>query len=160
MEGEHRMKADERISPTIFVIFGGAGDLSWRKLFPALFDLSFDRGLPGHLAVIIADRTFPADSKLKDHLHDGVNKFSRNGKADDEDWQHFTDKIFFIEGDFVKKEIYSALKKRCGSGDALLSKEGHSWGEFPHEHFEKEKLNDKNNGTTGKRSSDTRRHRS
>ncbi|HEX2976417.1 MAG TPA: glucose-6-phosphate dehydrogenase, partial [Bacteroidales bacterium] len=102
-----------RISPTIFVIFGGAGDLSWRKLFPALFDLSFDRGLPGHLAVIIADRTLPADSKLKDHLHDGVNKFSRNGKADDEEWQHFTDKIFFLEGDFTKKEIYSALKKRC-----------------------------------------------
>jgi glucose-6-phosphate 1-dehydrogenase len=34
------MKPNDQLEPTVFVIFGGAGDLTWRKLVPALFDLS------------------------------------------------------------------------------------------------------------------------
>ena len=37
------------ISPTIFVIFGGAGDLTWRKLLPSLFDLHRDGRMPKSL---------------------------------------------------------------------------------------------------------------
>lgn len=107
------MKTNEHIAATIFVIFGGAGDLSWRKLFPALFDLSIGRGIPAHLAIIAVDRTFSDNSELKNHLHEGVNKFSRHGKADDEEWSHFAENIFFLEGDFTKKETYTALKKQC-----------------------------------------------
>ena len=33
------MKTDDQLEPTVFAIFGGAGDLTWRKLVPALFDL-------------------------------------------------------------------------------------------------------------------------
>ena len=33
------MKDDELLGPVIFVIFGGGGDLTWRKVVPALFDL-------------------------------------------------------------------------------------------------------------------------
>ena len=39
-------KANDQLEPTVFVIFGGAGDLTWRKLIPALFDLSQDRSMP------------------------------------------------------------------------------------------------------------------
>ena len=40
------MKTNDQLEPTVFVIFGGAGDLTWRKLVPALFDLSQDRSVP------------------------------------------------------------------------------------------------------------------
>ena len=40
------MKTNEQLEPTVFVIFGGAGDLTWQKLVPALFDLSQDRRMP------------------------------------------------------------------------------------------------------------------
>ncbi|MGE5420718.1 MAG: glucose-6-phosphate dehydrogenase [Chloroflexota bacterium] len=113
------MKTNEHISPTIFVIFGGAGDLSWRKLFPALFDLSLGRGIPFHLAIIAVDRKLSGESVLKDHLHDGVNKFSRHGKADDEEWGHFAENIYLLEGDFTKKETYTALKKQCDDLDEV-----------------------------------------
>jgi glucose-6-phosphate 1-dehydrogenase len=50
------MRNTEQLDPTLFVIFGGAGDLTWRKLIPALFDLSQDRSLPVLFAIIAVDR--------------------------------------------------------------------------------------------------------
>jgi glucose-6-phosphate 1-dehydrogenase len=50
------MKANDQLERTIFMIFGGAGDLSWRKLVPALFALSQDRSLPAQFAIIAVDR--------------------------------------------------------------------------------------------------------
>ena len=43
------MTADAQLEPTVFVIFGGAGDLAWRKLIPALFDLFHEPEYPGSL---------------------------------------------------------------------------------------------------------------
>jgi glucose-6-phosphate 1-dehydrogenase len=45
-------KTNDQLEPTVFVIFGGASDLTWRKLVPALFDLSQDRSLPAQCAII------------------------------------------------------------------------------------------------------------
>ncbi len=42
------MKTTDQLEPNIFVIFGGAGDLTWRKLMPALFDLSPSHTIPVH----------------------------------------------------------------------------------------------------------------
>ena len=43
------MGTEEQPEPSVFIIFGGVGDLTWRKRVPALFDLSQDRRvqLPG-----------------------------------------------------------------------------------------------------------------
>jgi hypothetical protein len=45
----------DQLEPTVFVIFGGAGDLTWRKLVPALFDLSKDRSMPADFSIIAVD---------------------------------------------------------------------------------------------------------
>src|SRR5271170_7951564 len=50
------MKSNDQLEPTVFVIFGGAGDLTWRKLVPALFDLSQDRSLLAQFVIIAVDR--------------------------------------------------------------------------------------------------------
>ena len=75
------MNSSEHFEPTIFAIFGGGGDLTWRKLAPALFDLSCDRSMPERFAVIGVDRVDLSDEEYRRRLHQGVNKFSRNGKA-------------------------------------------------------------------------------
>src|SRR5207344_3295801 len=75
------MKPNDRLEATVFVIFGGAGDLTWRKLVPALFDLSQDRSLPAQFAILAVDRINLGDEALRRRLHDGVNQFSRFGKA-------------------------------------------------------------------------------
>jgi len=55
------MKPADQLEPTVFVIFGGAGDLTWRKLVPALFDLSQDRSVPANYSIIAVDRVDLSD---------------------------------------------------------------------------------------------------
>jgi glucose-6-phosphate 1-dehydrogenase len=53
------MAAPDRLAPNIFVIFGGAGDLTWRKLMPALFDLSQIHGIPARFSIILNRSAYP-----------------------------------------------------------------------------------------------------
>ena len=78
------MKSNDQLEPTVFVIFGGAGDLTWRKLVPALFDLSQDRSMPAYFSVIAVDRENLTDEKLRRRLHDGVGR--RFGARKFQDW--------------------------------------------------------------------------
>jgi glucose-6-phosphate 1-dehydrogenase len=107
------MKNKETLKPTVFTIFGGGGDLTWRKLIPALFDLSHDRSMPDHLAIIAVDRVLLSDEQLRKRLHDGVNKFSRQGIVTKKNWDKFAKNIYYQEGDFMKLETYSLLKTLC-----------------------------------------------
>ena len=60
------------VSSVIFVIFGGAGDLTWRKLVPSLFDLHRDGRMPGKFAIIAVDRVPFRDVALHKRFLDGV----------------------------------------------------------------------------------------
>ena len=114
-------KTNDGLDPVLFVIFGGAGDLAWRKLIPALFDLSQDRSQPAQFAIIAVDRIKLGDDALRRRLHDGVNQFSRFGKAKTAAWNQFAQHIQYQPGDFTKLQTYTALGKQC----AKLEKE---WG--------------------------------
>ena len=122
------MKPTDQLEPTVFVIFGGAGDLPWRKLEPALFDLSQDRSMPADFSVIAVDRIPMSDQKLRQRLHQGVNQFSRFGKAKDAAWNEFAKHISYQQGDFKKPQTYAALSAQC----TALEKE---WGAKAHRIF-------------------------
>jgi glucose-6-phosphate 1-dehydrogenase len=122
------MRNTEQLEPTLFVIFGGAGDLTWRKLVPALFDLSQDRSLPARFAIIAVDRIKLSDDSLRARLHEGVNQFSRFGKARAAAWKQFAQHIQYQQGDFKKPSTYALLGGRC----AKLEK---SWGSKAHRIF-------------------------
>ena len=94
------MKTTDQLEPTIFVIFGGAGDLTWRKLIPALFDLSQDRSLPDRFAILAVDRIKLGDDALRRRFHEGINRFSRLGKAGDAAWKRFAPHVRYQQGDF------------------------------------------------------------
>ncbi len=122
------MKTNDQLEPTVFVIFGGAGDLTWRKLVPALFDLSLDRSMPASFAIVAVDRVEMSDEKLGRRFRDGVRKFSRRGIVKSGQWDEFARHIRYQPGDFRKLETYSALGERC----ANLEKE---WGAKVHRIF-------------------------
>ncbi len=122
------MTTKDNLEPTVFVIFGGAGDLTWRKLVPALFDLSLDRSLPAQFAIIAVDRAESSDNALRRRLHDGVNQFSRFGKARTAAWNQFARHIHYQPGDFKKLATYAALGAQC----VKLEKE---WGAKAHRIF-------------------------
>ncbi|HEY1791774.1 MAG TPA: glucose-6-phosphate dehydrogenase [Opitutaceae bacterium] len=106
------MSAAEQLEPTVFVIFGGGGDLTWRKLVPALFDLSHDRSLPEKFSILAVDRVKLSDERLCSRLRDGVRQFSRSGKADGA-WKQFGSHIHYLQGDFKSLATYKAVGAEC-----------------------------------------------
>ena len=100
-------------APTLFVIFGGAGDLTWRKLIPALFNLFLGGTLPQQFGILAVDRMPMGDAKLRRRLADGVKQFSGQGPVKPADWQRFAEQIHYLAGDFEKAATYAALKTAC-----------------------------------------------
>ncbi|MGC9973131.1 MAG: hypothetical protein ABSE56_21345 [Bryobacteraceae bacterium] len=115
------MKTNEPLEPNIFVIFGGAGDLTWRKLMPALFDLSRSQSIPVHFSIIAVDRVELSVDALRKRLHEGVEKFARSGKTAVQEWNEFSRHIRYLQGDFKGNATYTELSDQC----ANLEKE---WG--------------------------------
>jgi len=107
------MTPDDKLDATVFPIFGGAGDLTWRKLVPALYDLAQDRSLPDNFAIIVVDRIKLGQDALRQRLHEGVNQFSRFGKAKAAAWTKFADHISYLQGDFKEPRTYAALGAQC-----------------------------------------------
>ncbi|HWD18001.1 MAG TPA: glucose-6-phosphate dehydrogenase [Verrucomicrobiae bacterium] len=102
-------------APTIIVIFGGAGDLTWRKLIPSLFDLQRDKRMPAHFAIIAVDRVALTDQALRKRLLDGVKKFARPGKLNLTEWRRFAGHINYLRGDFQDPAIYTRLAADCAA---------------------------------------------
>ncbi len=106
------MKTNTKLKPTIFAIFGGSGDLTWRKLVPSLFDLYQDSSMPLNFSIIALDRIKLNDNELHKRFRDGIEKFSRKGKVSDKVWSKFTRHIYYKQGDFTKPGIYTILKEQ------------------------------------------------
>lgn len=98
--------------PTILVIFGGMGDLTWRKLSPALYNLLLDHQLPERFAVIGLDKNDLSLDVFIQRLRDGANRFCRCGSVDEENWNSIAPNISFISGDFADPAIYAALSEQ------------------------------------------------
>lgn len=99
-----------KTKPTVITIFGGSGDLTWRKLIPALFNLNIDGWLNEKFLIICIGRSEMKDGEFIAHLKEGVDQFSRRGKAKQEDWDKFIPFIQYKTGDFTNKDLYESLK--------------------------------------------------
>ena len=104
-------------TPASIVIFGAGGDLTSRKLVPALYNLFLDKYLPAHFAVIGMGHQQMTDDDFRQHLRDGVDQFSRRGKVEDEAWKEFTSHLSFVSADFRDAAAYDALKEQLAAHD-------------------------------------------
>jgi glucose-6-phosphate 1-dehydrogenase len=100
------------VEPTIIVIFGASGDLTHRKLIPALYDLFLDQWLPEQFAVVGVSRTEMSDDQFREHLRSGVDQFSRRCKSNDPDWANFATHLTYQTADPTVKETYAPLSQR------------------------------------------------
>ena len=98
--------------PTILVIFGSMGDLTWRKLSPAIFNLFLAQQLPGQFAVIGLDIKEGSTDKFRLRLKDGVDGFCNCGMVDEKTWKAFTANLSYLSGDFADPATYAALKEQ------------------------------------------------
>lgn len=106
------MEAKEKINATIIVIMGGTGDLAWRKLIPALYNLYLDKWLPDQFAVIGVGHSKIGIKEFQKHLHEGVDKFSRRGKSKKEEWNAFVKQILYSKGEFDDTQTYNNIEKK------------------------------------------------
>ena len=105
------METVKNTEPTIIVIFGGSGDLTWRKLMPALYNLYLAKWMPEKFMILAFGRQEISDIQYRKRLHEGVNKFSRNGKTEKKEWDKFSKNIYYKGADFNTAAIYNGLKK-------------------------------------------------
>lgn len=110
---QNGIEMTEKIPPTIFGIFGGAGDLTWRKLVPALYDLFNEDLVPDQFSILSISHHEMTDENLKKRLRDGVEKFSRTWKGDNKAWNKFSKHFYYIQGNFEDAGTYKKLKEKC-----------------------------------------------
>jgi glucose-6-phosphate 1-dehydrogenase len=101
--------------PIIFFIFGGTGDLTSRKLLPALYNLYLDGWMPEKFAVIGMGRTLYSNEQFRALLLEDLNNFSRKGKAKESEWEAFSVNVTYqvsdIKDDRTYEEQSATIKK-------------------------------------------------
>ncbi len=112
---------EERIpEPCTVVIFGASGDLTKRKLVPALYSLARERLVPPGLTVLGFARRPIGDDGFRAAMREGVEKFARRRPVagDEALWASFAQGIFYHQGTFDDPESYRALAARLAEIDA------------------------------------------
>jgi glucose-6-phosphate 1-dehydrogenase len=99
--------------PCVLVIFGAAGDLSWRKLLPALYNLNRDGVLPSNFAALgfgLGSQGDP-DEWIRNRARDGISHFSRQ-PLEPSHGDDFARAVFYVEGSFSELRAYELLKAK------------------------------------------------
>src|ERR1700757_2267220 len=102
--------------PCSVVIFGATGDLTHRKLLPALYNLAADGELPPAVTVIGFARRPKSDDDFRKEMEDAVKKFSRQ-TVRDEIWNNFAQSIFYHQSDFSDESGFKTLGERLDKID-------------------------------------------
>jgi glucose-6-phosphate 1-dehydrogenase len=104
--------------PCVLVIFGAAGDLAWRKLLPAIYNLNADGLLPSNFAVVGFGIGSSGDSDewLRNRARDGIEKFSRQ-PLNESHWKDISRALFYVEGSFNDASAYERLKAKLDLAD-------------------------------------------
>ena len=103
------------------VIFGASGDLTARKLIPALYHLCKDKQLPANVRVIGFARRDKTDDSWRAELRAALDQFSRTKTVDEKVWNGFAKNIFYCIGDLTDAEAYTRLEQKITSfGDPGL----------------------------------------
>jgi glucose-6-phosphate 1-dehydrogenase len=103
----------ERIpDPCVFVIFGASGDLTRRKLIPALYNLALSRLLPPGLSIVGFALTESTEDEFRRAMRDAVGSFSRRKPIDEAVWGDFVSRLHYVSGRFEDPVAYHRLNEK------------------------------------------------
>lgn len=111
-------KSEKPSVPIGMVIFGATGDLTNRKLIPALYQLSLADQLPDDLVIIGFARREWGDEKMKDILAAGVREFSRTKPVDESALKRVLKCMVYIQSSFEDAEGYKLLAEKLDEVNA------------------------------------------
>ena len=96
------MNAGNLVKQCVFVIFGATGDLTRRKLLPAVYALALDNLLPEPFKIIALGRREIAQEAFADQMEEAVKKYSRRSFVPDV-WEPLKHRISYLQLDFANE---------------------------------------------------------
>jgi glucose-6-phosphate 1-dehydrogenase len=105
----------------LFVIFGGTGDLSQRKLMPALFNLYLDKQLPKNFAVLGLGRKPFKDQSFREKMVDSIQNFGKINSDENKYLNTFAKSIFYQPFDMKQSEDYRKLTTKINTIDEQIN---------------------------------------
>jgi glucose-6-phosphate 1-dehydrogenase len=106
------------------VIFGVTGDLTHRKLVPALYTLAAQDELPSRFAMIGTSTSVGSADALRADLRESTSKFSRTRPLDEAAWKRFAEGVETVQGDFNEPGAYAALRTKLAEVEARRGTRG------------------------------------
>ncbi len=111
-----------QIEPATITIFGASGDLTKRKLVPALFSLACEHMLPETVKILGVARSEMSDEQFRSHLLDGIEQYGRLKPGQIEHWSRFKHRLSYLSGGYDDPDTYRKLGERLerieGPGEA------------------------------------------
>ena len=107
--------AKKIIEPCTIVIFGASGDLTARKLIPALFHLFIEKQLPSPIRIVGFARREKTHESWRVEMGEALKKFSRTKNIDGAQWQEFAKMLFYCQGEFGDEKAYRGLAEQLAS---------------------------------------------
>jgi glucose-6-phosphate 1-dehydrogenase len=100
----------KRPQACVLTIFGASGDLTKRKLIPALYNLALENRLPERFAVVGYARSEMSHDVFRAKMREAVSEFSRTGLKDESIWSEFAANLYFIPGSYNEPTSYKNLR--------------------------------------------------
>lgn len=110
--------------PCVLVIFGATGDLTARKLMPALYQLAREGQLPTHFACVGFARRSKDHDLFRQEMTTGVQQFSRTKPVEEAVWQGFSQQLFYHQSNFDDPAGYQRLKEFLAQLDQQFGTRG------------------------------------
>ncbi|MBM3811881.1 MAG: glucose-6-phosphate dehydrogenase [Acidimicrobiia bacterium] len=114
---QDQARFQRRVKPCALVIFGANGDLTKRKLIPALYQLALERRLPPGFAVIGNSRTHISDDEFREKMRQSVQKYLEDSRFEEEVWRDFASGLSYVSGDLNDPVCYQTIASRLGELD-------------------------------------------
>lgn len=118
------MRIEQTAPPCVVVIFGATGDLTRRKLLPALYRLTQQRLIPAEFAILGTARQEMSHDEFRSNMKSAVTEFGPDDTIDESIWESFAKRIFYTGGDFNDPETYRKLKTRLEEIDREYDTQG------------------------------------
>ena len=122
------IRLEQTAEPCIVVIFGASGDLTKRKLVPALYRLVQERLLPAEFAIVGLSRTEMRDGEFREKMKEAVEQYSEAKQVEAEVWNSFAQGLHYLAADIGNPDDYKKLadlldridRERSTSGNRLF----------------------------------------
>ena len=110
-EANGKANGDRRsLDPCSIVIFGASGDLTARKLIPALYHLCKENLMPLSFRIVGFARREKTNESWRTELRAALDQFSRTKPVDEAVWQKFAANLFYCQGDLTDEAAYTKLE--------------------------------------------------